>query len=267
MSEKYSWGNSEPGNSGYDWGVSGSQSSWYAAQPQNSWGASDSQNRGQQPGGAYGAGGPNGRGGPGGGPGAAATGGSTLKIVAVSAAIIAVASGIAWAAFSAAGSDDADGSNNVAAATTTSSSDAAESSATEPSASKSSTEPSTTSESTAESAATTQSSNSSSAATSPEPIVTTNTNSGISEAEKCGPYADKLSDFPHKLLRLHCDGEWLYLAEKGTSNKGLFYWDDGGWQIFNMDGSIGPGNVSCYDPARLQEAGVPRSVQSELAEC
>lgn len=266
MSEKYSWGNSEPGNSGYDWGVSGSQSSWYAAQPQNSWGASDSQNRGQQPGGAYGAGGPNGRGGPGGGPGAAATGGSTLKIVAVSAAIIAVASGIAWAAFSAAGSDDADGSNNVAAATTTSS-DAAESSATEPSASKSSTEPSTTSESTAESAATTQSSNSSSAATSPEPIVTTNTNSGISEAEKCGPYADKLSDFPHKLLRLHCDGEWLYLAEKGTSNKGLFYWDDGGWQIFNMDGSIGPGNVSCYDPARLQEAGVPRSVQSELAEC
>ena len=265
MSEKYSWGNSEPGNSGYDWGVSGAQGSWDAARTQNSWGASDSQNLGQQPGGAYGAGGPNGRGAPSGGPVSAATSGGTLKIVAVAAAIIAVAGGIAWAAFSVAGSDDADGSSNDAVATT--SSDAAESSATEPSASEPSTEPSTTSESTAESAATTKSSSSAPAATSSKPAVTANTNSGISEAEKCGPYADKLSDFPHKLLRLHCDGEWLYLAEKGTSNKGLFYWDDVGWQIFNMDGSIGPGNVSCYDPARLQEAGVPRSVQSELAEC
>lgn len=93
MSEKYSWGNSEPGNSGYDWGVSGAQGSWDAARTQNSWGASDSQNLGQQPGGAYGAGGPNGRGAPSGGPGSAATSGGTLKIVAVAAAIIAVAGG------------------------------------------------------------------------------------------------------------------------------------------------------------------------------
>ena len=47
---------------------------------------------------------------------------------------------------------------------------------------------------------------------------------GPSTEEKCGTLANDLMDVPLGTLQLFCDGTWLYMAQKQSSNYGLFYW-------------------------------------------
>ena len=62
---------------------------------------------------------------------------------------------------------------------------------------------------------------------------------GPSAEEKCGTLADDLMDVPIGTLQLFCDGTWLYMAQKQSSNYGLFYWTDNEWKLYRSDNTTG----------------------------
>lgn len=175
--------------------------------------------------------------------------GKGKRIAVVVGAIVAVlvlAGGITWAAV---GFNDSDGEDNSAAG-------AADSTTKESTPADETNEKSTTS-STGSSAENTSESKSSE----PAQIV-------LTREQKCGRYADELAISRQDLLKLYCDGQWLYAAEDNSANRGVFYWvKDKGWKAYSADGNPGPGPAHCYDRSKLKDAGAPKELMAQLEMC
>ena len=90
---------------------------------------------------------------------------------------------------------------------------------------------------------------------------------GPSTEEKCGTLANKIMDAPSGTLQLFCDGTWLYLAQKQSSNYGLFYWTDNEWKLYRSDNTTGDSVNQCYDKGKLDTAGAPKELTNQLQLC
>ena len=90
---------------------------------------------------------------------------------------------------------------------------------------------------------------------------------GPSTEEKCGTLADDLMDVPIGTLQLFCDGTWLYMAQKQSSNYGLFYWTDNEWKLYRSDNTTGDSVNQCYDKGKLDTAGAPKELTNQLQLC
>ena len=90
---------------------------------------------------------------------------------------------------------------------------------------------------------------------------------GPSAEEKCGTLADDLMDVPIGTLQLFCDGTWLYMAQKQSSNYGLFYWTDNEWKLYRSDNTTGDSVNQCYDKGKLDTAGAPKQLTNQLQLC
>ena len=74
-------------------------------------------------------------------------------------------------------------------------------------------------------------------------------------------------DAPGDTLQLFCDGTWLYLAQKNSSNYGLFYWTDNEWKLYRSDNTTGDSVNQCYDKGKLDTAGAPKELTNQLQLC
>ena len=90
---------------------------------------------------------------------------------------------------------------------------------------------------------------------------------GPSTEEKCGALANDIMDAPSGTLQLFCDGTWLYLAQKQSSNYGLFYWTDNEWKLYRSDNTTGDSVDQCYDKGKLDTAGAPKELTNQLPLC
>lgn len=88
-----------------------------------------------------------------------------------------------------------------------------------------------------------------------------------STEEKCGTLANDIMDSPIGTLQLFCDGTWLYLAQKQSSNYGLFYWTDNDWKVYHTDSTTGDSVNSCYDKEKLDKADAPKDLTNQLNLC
>ena len=88
-----------------------------------------------------------------------------------------------------------------------------------------------------------------------------------STEEKCGTLANDIMNSPIGTLQLFCDGTWLYLAQKQSSNYGLFYWTDNDWKVYHTDSTTGDSVNSCYDKEKLDKAGAPKDLTNQLNLC
>lgn len=88
-----------------------------------------------------------------------------------------------------------------------------------------------------------------------------------STEEKCGTLANNLMDVPIGTLQLFCDGTWLYMAQKQSSNYGLFYWTDNEWKLYRSDNTTGDSVNQCYDKGKLDTAGAPKELTNQLQLC
>lgn len=88
-----------------------------------------------------------------------------------------------------------------------------------------------------------------------------------STEEKCGTLANDIMNSPIVTLQLFCDGTWLYLAQKQSSNYGLFYWTDNDWKVYHTDSTTGDSVNSCYDKEKLDKAGAPKDLTNQLNLC
>lgn len=90
---------------------------------------------------------------------------------------------------------------------------------------------------------------------------------GPSTEEKCGTLANDLMDVPIGTLQLFCDGAWLYMAQKQSSNYGLFYWTNNEWKLYRSDNTTGDSVNQCYDKGKLDTAGAPKELTNQLQLC
>ncbi len=74
-------------------------------------------------------------------------------------------------------------------------------------------------------------------------------------------------DVPIGTLQLFCDGTWLYMAQKQSSNFGLFYWTDNEWKVYRSDNTTGDSVNQCYDKGKLDTAGAPKELTNQLQLC
>lgn len=74
-------------------------------------------------------------------------------------------------------------------------------------------------------------------------------------------------DVPIGTLQLFCDGTWLYMAQKQSSNYGLFYWTDNEWKLYRSDNTTGDSVNQCYDKGKLDTAGAPKELTNQLQLC